>query len=59
MTTGLENKQAVEDAVSHAHVGVCPMMVEPREGLEEAWFRIRFEHLVHLREHPEVECSCR
>lgn len=38
---------------------LCPMKVEAREGLEEVWFRIRFEHLIWLQENPEVGCQCK
>ncbi len=64
VTTGLENKQAIENAVSR--LGVCPKQVphlnyaNKDEILlfsrrEVAW--IRYLHWQHLKEH-EIECSC-
>ncbi len=67
MTTGLEDKQAIENAVSHARLGVCPKKVSRLNYADKdeilffsrrelAW--IRYLHWQHLKEHG-VECSCR
>jgi hypothetical protein len=57
VTTGLEDKQAI---LGPAWMDACPFSSAFALNVTE-WQRkvIKFYHLVHLKEHPEVECSCR
>lgn len=61
MTTGLENKQAIEDAVSHTRLVVCPKMTPGYlcefSEREVGW--LKYLHWEWLKRNPEVECSCR
>ncbi len=66
MTTGLEDK--VENAVSHARLGVCPKSLAYGSALygfslysfderELGW--LKWLHWEWLKRNPKVECSCR
>lgn len=60
VTTGLEDKQAIDNAVSHARLAVCPTMDYLKAEFTEResnW--LKFLHYLWLKRNPEVECSCR